>query len=97
MAGLSPATHTHSCITERMGRRDEPGDDGSGGNRRKTHETYPLKSHIDRLLYLAEYSANEWRPPCPSHVTKRPVPFAISPLPSAAVARPMAIRRVPRT
>src|ERR1700761_8505313 len=30
MAGLVPATHTHNCGTERMGRRDEPGDDGSG-------------------------------------------------------------------
>ena len=29
MAGLVPAIHTHNCITERMGRRDKPGDDGS--------------------------------------------------------------------
>src|ERR1700749_1153650 len=26
-AGLVPATHTHNCATERMGRRDKPGDD----------------------------------------------------------------------
>jgi hypothetical protein len=27
MAGLVPATHTRNCSTERMGRRDKPGDD----------------------------------------------------------------------
>jgi hypothetical protein len=28
MAGFMPATHTHNCKTESMGRRDKPGDDG---------------------------------------------------------------------
>ena len=34
MAGFMPATHTHNGITERMGRRDKPGDDDVGRKER---------------------------------------------------------------